>query len=343
MIGWKREQPSPRYRNIQRSRRGKHGAELVTIEPNAAVDQPKEDDSHIEQLVVTGNGHEAVKALESVKHRLNEDSTVCLMNDGLGVLEDVRRRIFNGTMQSPDFLLGHMSHRLSFNRKFDSVRQLRFGQLMMTPPHTTKIRTQELQRKVETRNNFVETMAGCKALNSSIAEYDAWLRFKLPSVIFNSVVETTCVLLDEPYRGLLQNRAAERIMHHLLDEIITVLKMMPELRESAAIQEFVNGKSIRNLLYNGIMAKQQQPSRMGQQLRKGLPTDVEYMNGYFIQRGQRLGLDLRYHIMMRDMVKARHSQEIERLNSYVPLEETSIPAELGYRYRTRTGLSKPLS
>ncbi|KAF4124793.1 programmed cell death protein 5 [Geosmithia morbida] len=341
LMGWTPRYESTKYGNIQRARRG--GARGVAaaplIEKNAATraEPNVEDDSHIDQLVVTGNGHEAALALDSVKHRLDKDSTVCLMNDGLGVLEDVRRKIFSGTMDTPDFLLGHMSHRLAYNRKYDSVRELRFGQLMLTPASTTRtIRTQELQRKVETRVNFVETVAGSKALNSTMTQYDQWLRFKLPSVIFNAVVEPVCVLLDEQYQGLLQNRPAERMMHRLLEEIVAVLTSMPELRNSSAIRDFVNGRAIRNVLYGGIMAKKSQPSRLATQLTRGLPTDVDYLNGYFIQRGQRLGLDLRYHSMMRDMVKARHSQEIEKLNSHVPFEETSVPSELGYRYRTRT-------
>lgn len=347
LMGWTPRHASTRYTNIQRARRGARGAAAApVVEKNAAtrVDLGVEDNSRIDQLVVTGEGHEAARALESVKHRLDKDSTVCLMNDGLGVLEDVRRKIFSGTMDTPDFLLGHMSHRLAYNRKYDSVKELRFGQMMLTPAFTTKtIRTTELQRKVETRPNFAETVAGSKALNTTIAHYDQWLRFKLPSVMFNSVVEPVCVLLEEQYAGLLQNKPAERMMHYLLDEMVQVLGAMPELQNSTVIRDFIsNNRAIRKMLYGSIVAKKSQPSRLGTQLTRGLPTDVDYLNGYFIQRGKRLGLDLRYHTMMRDMVKARHSQEIEKLNTHVPFEETSVPSELGYRYRTRKGWNLPV-
>ena len=336
MLGWTPRQHSTKYRNVQRARPSNQRAAPV-VEKNAAIqaEEKKEDNSHIDQLVVTGSGHEAAAALESVKHRVTKDTTVCLMNDGLGVLEDVRRKIFAGSKATPDFLLGHMSHKLAFNRKFDAVKTLRFGQLMITPPHTTTIRTQELQRKVETRANFVKSLESVRDLNSSMAQYDQWLRFKLPSVIFSSVVETVCVLLDVSYQGLLQNPAAQRMMHQLLSEIIVVLENMPELQGSTVIRDFVEGTKIRKLLYNGILAKRAHPSLLVRQLEKGLPTDVDYLNGYFIRRGEQLGVDLRFNTMMRDMVKARHSQEVEKLNSYIPLEETSVPSELGFRYRRR--------
>lgn len=39
------------------------------------------DDSRIEQLVVSGRGQEAVEALQSVKNRIDGNTTVCLMNN----------------------------------------------------------------------------------------------------------------------------------------------------------------------------------------------------------------------------------------------------------------------
>lgn len=334
MLGWTPRQYSTKYRNIQRARSANQRAAPV-VEKNAAIQEgeKKEDNSHIDQLILTGHGHEAVSALESVKNRITKDTTVCLMSDGLGVLEDVRRKVFAGSKATPDFLLGHMSHKLAFNRKFDAVKTLRFGQLMVTTPPTTTIRTQELQRKVEMRTNFVKSLESVEDLNSSMAEYDQWLRFKLPSIIFNSVAETVCVLLDLSYQGLLQNPSADRMMNRLLSEIIEVLENMPELRGSIVIRDFVQGRGIRRLLYNEILAKRSQPSFLVRQLERGLPTDVNYLNGFFIRRGRQMGIDLRFNTMMTDMVKARHSQGVEKLNSYIPLEETSVPSELGFRYR----------
>lgn len=333
MLGWTPRQHSTRYSNIQFARQKNQRKASDTVK-NAAIQsdkKAKEDNSLIDRLVVSGSGHEAVAALNSVKHRLNKDTTVCLMNDGLGVLEEVRKRVFEGTMDTPDFLLGHMSHKLAFNRRLDAVKQLRFGQLLVTPPYTTATRTQS---RTSARTNFVESLKATKHLNPSMATYDEWLRFKLPTVIFNAVVETVCVLLDTSYRELLQNTAGRRMMSQLLDEIVVVLENIPELRGSAAIRKFVQGKSIQSLLYQGIMAKKSQPSDLVRRLETGLPTDVEYCTGYFISRAQQIGADMPFNTMMRDMVKARHSRLIESRNSYIPFEETSIPSELGFRYRT---------
>jgi ketopantoate reductase len=281
-------------------------------------------------LIVTGAGTDAVQALESVKDRVDKDTTVCLVSDGLGVLEDVRKRIFSGTDLGPDFVLGHMSHKLAFNRNTDAVKTLKLGQMLMTRMQTTRA---DLHVKTEARSHLVESMTGMTDLRSSFTTYDQWLRFKLPSIIFSTVVEPVCVLLDVPYQGLLQNPAAQRMMARVTEELVATLRALPEAAESSAIQDFLRGNGIRHLVYNGIMAKRGQPSHLARLVDKGLPTDLHYLNGYFIRRGKQLGLDLRTNTMLMDMVLARHSIQVERLNSFIPVEETSVPSELGFRYR----------
>lgn len=341
MLGWKRSSSSSspsfssKYRNIYKSRHGdqrKMKLEHVSVTPRAIT---REDNSHIDQLLVAGPGHGAVEALRAVKHRINKDTTVCLMTDGLGVLEEVRARIFQGTDESskPSFLLGHMSHRLAFNRRHDSVKELRHGETQLTWMDSSRMAPEV--EKTETRMNFVQALQAVEDLRSSLTPFDKWLHFKLPSVILDSVVEPVCVLLEIPYAGLLQNPAAQRMMHRLLTEIVSVVDSMPEVEGSAAIRDFIRGNRIRQHIYSRIMARRGAPSsELARQIRNGLPTDIDYLNGFFIRRGRQLGLDLPTNILMRDMVKAKHSLAIEKLNSYIPIEETSIPSHLSLRYRT---------
>ncbi|UKZ47606.1 hypothetical protein TrVGV298_001829 [Trichoderma virens] len=344
MLGWKNSSSSPsalpsfssKYRNIYKSRNGdqrKMKFEHVSVTPKAIIG---DGNSHIDQLLVAGPGHEAVEALQSVKHRIDKDTAVCLMTDGLGVLEEVRNRVFHGTESSPSFLLGHMSHRLAYNRSQDSVKELRYGKMKLTFGDLGRD-----AERTETRMNFVQALQGVKDLNSSLTAFDKWLHFKLPSVILDSVVEPVCVLLEIPYAGLLRNPAAQRMMDRLLAEIVSVVDNMPELEGSAAIRDFIRGNRIKQHIYSRIMARRgASSSDLARQIQNGLPTDVDYLNGFFIRCGHELGVQVPTNIMLRDMVKAKHSLAIERLNSYVPIEETSVPSHLAFRYRTLPASSR---
>ncbi|CAG9940595.1 unnamed protein product [Clonostachys rosea f. rosea IK726] len=333
LLGWKRT-PS-RYTNIQKTSKGnRRETSKFERNPIKLKKSDEEDNSPIDHLVISSKAFGAESSLDQYKHRLREDTTVCVMTEGLGVLDDVRAKIFNGTFQMPNMLLGHMSHKLAFNRNYNSVKQLKGGQLLMTPLPTTTVSHSSIERKTENRTNFVESFGRARQLRGSITEYDSWLRFKLPSVIFAAVADPVCVLLDLPYHGLLQNPPAQRMMERLLDEITLTLEMLPELESSTVVRDYVRGNLIKRQLYKNIMAKRDAQSSLLYQVQHGHQTDIDYLNGYFLKRAKRIGLDLRMNKLMTDMVKAKTLQTRQRINTDVRIEETSLsPQHQGSSYR----------
>lgn len=334
LLGWKNTQN--RYRNIEKTwatrSRGTRTLERNNVQPfNKKVQD--EDTSHIDNLVVTGQGCSAHLALEGIKHRIDKNSTVCLMNDGLGVLEDVRRRVFDGTDSVPKFVFGHMSHKLVFSREFDSVKELKSGQLLFTPPMLTT--TSIIRGRANFVDELVERSGKIGDLRAASTTMDHWLSFKLPSVLFSSVVEPVCVALDLSYQGLVQNPAAQRMLYQLLEEIITVLDNMRELKDCPTVRNFLRGNSIHRLIHNGILGKSNAESQLALQVKRGDPTDVDYLSGYFLRQGQKLGVEMKLNLMMRDMVRAKHTISREWNNTAVPFEESSIPPEQTAQFRTR--------
>ena len=289
--------------------------------------------SHIDRAIVTGHGRDAVKAIEAIKDRVDENTTICLMNDGLGVLEHVRRKIFQGTEVSPNFMLGYMSHKLVFNRNTNSVRQLMPGATYVTPVEL--FRTQNgMQHRTEQRSDFVQSLLDVKDLRTNSSTFDDWLRFKLPSVIFESVVEPVCTVLDLTYEGILGNPAARSMMHRLIQEIVEVVDNLPELEGLSTTRHYIRSHRFTQILFRQLNAKKSNPSRMAQGIGRGANTDIEYMNGYFIRRARQLGMTLKMNSLVKDIISAKQFTERARRNSDVPIEETSIPSEESSRYST---------
>lgn len=329
--------PSAKFNHILR-RKAKGAVDPVLPEvlaANTSVVSP-EDNSRINDLIITGKGYQAVKALESVKHRVDKDSTICFMNDGLGVLEDARQKFFNDTKSSPMLLYGHMSHRLGLNKHHNAVKEISSGKVMMSMPPIKSGKNSGLHRAVslQEREHLLESFRKAEGLRGSFSLLDSWLRFKLPSVIFESVAEPICLMFDIPYEGIIQNPPAMFMMHKLLDEILLVVEALPEVQGSVIIRDFVRGPGPKRLLYNMLNERRKQDSELRWRVESGLPTDVKFLNGYFVSRAKKLGLNISCNTMMWNMVKSKHSIAVEKRNSYVPMEETSIPGDLGFKFRT---------
>jgi cytochrome b translational activator protein CBS2 len=314
---------SVNYDNIQYPTQPRNLGKVPYVIKNRARSRllrSTKDDSHIDQLVVTGNGVNALKSLSDVKHRVDEDTTVCLLNDGLGVLEDVKKKIFKPGPGRPKFVLGHMSHRLAFNRDTMSARLMKDGALWLT-------------ERDHVGTNFVETVRRTKELYTQVGTYDVWLQEKLPAVIFSSVVDPTCVAFDQTYAGLRSDPAARRMMKSLLGEIVRALQGFPELGQSAYVRDFFSPENMDRQFARFFNAKQKAPCEMLLHLRRGLPLNIDYLTGFFVKRAQVLNIGLRMNRMVWDMVKAKHAANMEKLNNDVPMEETSVSPHLSYRFR----------
>jgi cytochrome b translational activator protein CBS2 len=58
-------------------------------------------------------------------------------------------------------------------------------------------------------------------------------------------------------------------------------------------------------------------------VQKGKWTDIDYLNGYFVQRGEKVGVNVSANVLVMSMVKAKQAQQLSKIESYVPWDETS--------------------
>ncbi|KAM0195090.1 hypothetical protein ACHAPA_005686 [Fusarium lateritium] len=323
--------PRSRYRNVEKLQ-PERTRKSAYAEKNEALHEGKDakeyeakitgDRSHIDELIVTGRGFEAVKAIASVKDRIDDKTSICLLNEGMGVLEQVREHILDGTQPEPNFYLGHMSHSLVFNRNRDSVKQLKSGRTLLTMADAT-LDSQKNAYAANKLSSMMLSLTQAKELQTICSTYDKWLRFKLPSMMFTAAVEPVCVLLDLPYKGLINNRSAQKMINLLLAEIVLVTQNMPEVQKSDELMGFLRGEGPKKFCYRRITGKSSAPSDLQMRINKGLQTDMNYQNGYFLKRAGILKMDTPANEMMVQMIKARRIEALQKRNKIIPVEEAS--------------------
>ncbi|KAF5023373.1 hypothetical protein F66182_4576 [Fusarium sp. NRRL 66182] len=322
-----RDMPKSRYRNVEklqphRLRKSAYAEKNSALADEEDQEVAAKDTSKIDELIVTGRGFEAVKAVASVQDRVDGNTSICLLNDGMGVLEQVREQIFNGTRPEPSFYLGHMSHALAYNRNRDSVKQLKAGRMVLTKADAILETTKDLHASIN-GIDLAQSLKQADLLKASSTTYDQWLRFKLPSMMFTAAVEPVCVLLDLPYNGILNNRAAQRMMNLLLSEMALVTENLPEVQGSSELMAFLRGEGLKKFCYSRITGKNTASSDLQKRIEKGLQTDINYQNGYFLKRAKALGISTPTTKLMVQMVKARRVEAMQRRNSYIPVAEES--------------------
>jgi cytochrome b translational activator protein CBS2, mitochondrial len=304
--------------------------------PNAGLEESGEesvsDKGFISNLIVTGSAVSAVAAMETVRDRINQDTVVCLMPDGLGVAEQVDKNLFGDAGMNPQYVLGHTDRPIHYDRNAQAVTALKGGRLTLTAitPSLKDSTTPalDLSFRRHTSASFMRRVTSADYLSGQTFSFDSWLKAKLPNLIFSSVVDPVSVFLACRYDEILQNTWAMRLIDQLLDEITEVVDSFPEVQRLDDVRRLLRGEGIRKQCFGKLKAKGKAPSRMALQVERGQKTDIDFLNGYFIRRGTRLGISLPANEMVVGMVKAKHFAQVRKREAYIPWDETTLPKQL---------------
>ncbi|KAH8171618.1 ketopantoate reductase panE/ApbA domain-containing protein [Sarocladium implicatum] len=333
MLTWK-PNPRARYQSVQRAR---NNGQRGFAEPERRKLQQEtigEDPTPISNLIVTDRGQGTLASLKSVSDQINKDTNICVVHDGFGVLEDVRRQFLNdGIDGMPRLYGGHLSHKLARNRKVDGVRQLKDGFLNLYEFREKGSVTATAKRPAQWEGpDLYGTLSAVPELHTEMMGYADWIAKKMPSVVFDTVVEPVCTFFDIKYEEMQYNKAALTLMNQLLAELKVLCRVAPEM-QTATIQNFMGDNFIAaKAMLVGIGARRSMPCDLTTRMKSGLPTGVEHTVQYFLRRGKKLGVDMPRLEMMVSAVHTKNAIFKRELEDFVPMEEISLPVSMSFRH-----------
>lgn len=286
---------------------------------------------HIAQLIVTMPCVETKRAIENILHRIDNRTTICLIQDGLGVLEELNESFFQDPTKRPTYILGHMTASLGFIKEtFYSSILKRPGKLFLTALERGigQFSLIKFHPPVEARGaatSFLHTLATVPNLGAGAYPLETFLMQKLPAMVFNSVVEPLAIALDGTYEDVLRNETAMQLADDLLEELFNVIWGMPELTNGGKVIEHCGRAALRKYAVDRLFQKGRSQSQMLSRVRAGKAVDIDYLNGYFIKRGRELGIKMPQNEIMIDVVKARLEGRQMDIDGLIPMETPGSP------------------
>lgn len=310
------------WKGIERSSYGRGRAEAEWI--GRGREQPSNE--HIDQLIVTLACGVTKTALENIIHRIDNRTTICLIQDGLGVVEHLNAELFPDPTTRPNYVLGHMAASLGYNKKWFFGAKLRQpGKLFL---HAVERGIDlapifKFHPPVERRSNatqFLRTLVTTPGLRAGGYNLENWLIQKLPALVFNSVIEPMAVVLDTTYDNIPGNKHAIRLADELLDELFNVIMALPELTNSSKVVEHCGLGALRKKTIQRLWEKGASQSNMLSRVRAGQWVDIDFLNGYFIRRARELGIKVPQNETLVDVVKARIAERRDEMRNVIPFD-----------------------
>lgn len=295
--------------------------------------------SPIEMLIVTTKPSQTVPLLLMLKPRLGPTSTICFLQNSMGIMDDVDSMVFPDRLKRPRYISGTTSHLLIPSARTFTTEQKKPGEmrLSLVPrlryghkehgfiPHketTDSFRKKMFYEWTTSSRKLMRNLTRSTHLNASGLQYRDLLEAQLQRLTISAILEPLCVMFDCPYGDLLSNFAVTQLMAGLLSETTSVVRALPEFAECEVlhIEKYFSPRRIEYLVFQYAAASKLHIPNMLVNLRKGQRSEIEWVNGYFLRRAEELGIACPFNQSVFQMVKAKETMMHRKLDNYVSWE-----------------------
>ncbi|KAF7186630.1 putative 2-dehydropantoate 2-reductase [Pseudocercospora fuligena] len=302
----------------------------------------------IYNLIVTTKTPRTIAALLSIKHRITKETTICFLQNGMGMVEEANKEVFPDESTRPSYVQGIISHGANVplsKAEEDPFFVVHAGhgtvQLGAIPRRTTGWRedatpsgfgTENAGRLSETQLDnevsptgryIIRTLTRTPILAAVAFTPIELLQLQLEKLAINSVLNPMTALLDNRNGTVLYNFALSRVMRLLLAETSLVIRSLPELRGLPNVPHRFASDRLEGLVVAVANKTRDNISSMLADVRRGAPTEVEYINGYIVKRGEELGIKpvVNYSFMQmvigkQFMVKRETDDEVPQITDH---------------------------
>ena len=279
----------------------------------------------IHNLIVTVKAAHAAPALASIAHRIAPDSTILFLHNGMGVLEKVNEIVFPDAETRPNYMTGVVSHgvysKAPFKAEHAGLGSIALSVIPKVPFEEEYPLDHDVFLLPPSSRYMLRTLTRTPVLAAIAFPPRELFQLQLEKLAINAVVNPLTAIMDCRNGDLLNNTHATRIMRLLLAEISLVFRNLPELRGQPNIEARFSSQRLEHRVVNVMEDTAGNISSMLQDIQKNQLTEIEYINGWIVQRGEEMGFRciINYTIMQLVQTKSRLTLTGETDN--VPFEE----------------------
>ena len=285
----------------------------------------------IDNLIVTTKAAFTVPALLSISRRLHSGSTICFVQNGMGIIEDVSKHVFPDLANRPRYMAATTSHGVAPHdtRHFAAFHNgIGTTTLSVIPVlHSALLRMGEEQsfiRRSTTWTNstlyMTRMMTRPTVLDVRGYPYLEFMQGQLEKLAVNCVINPLTAMFDCTNGELLYNFAATRSFRKILQEFCQVVRRLPELQGIEGLQDRFRKGLLEKRVVSIAEKTSLNTSSMLQDVRKGRKTEIDYLNGYITNRGLQLGIPCPVNSLIVQMIKAKQAIKDREIKGFIPFD-----------------------
>lgn len=276
-------------------------------------------------LVVATKAHQTVAALRPIASRLTRDSTVLILQNGMGVVDEVRAQVFPDPASCPHFVVGITTHGIYSKGPFAIVQKgfgnIQLGYLPVVGGPAATDKPPLLSSLAPTTEYLISTLLDSPNLSAEHISLPELLSVQLEKLAVNAVINPLSVLFDCRNGELLENFYIVQTMRVVLWEVSQVLCALPDIAGVPGREIRFSAERLYDVVIRVARATADNWSSMVQDVRDGKQTEIDYINGFVVDRAREKGLPCTMNLMLVNIVKGKGKIVQRREKMAVPFVE----------------------
>ena len=226
-----------RYRNtITYTRSDKGPSEIVGFDAESL--NGNNNNNPIETLVVATKAQHAIDAVRSVQQRLTPTSTLVLLQNGMGLAEELLEtlwpKVTAADASRPSFIVGVNRHSVERVKPFDIVHCSGWndpegGLMLGAMPHSNQV----------IANNVCKVFADIPELNTHVYDWQELRRRMMRKLVVNAGLNPIAAILESRNGELLHNPNGQALLRGVCAEAAQILTELNATAEE--LVELVQG------------------------------------------------------------------------------------------------------
>jgi len=275
----------------------------------------------IQSLLITTKAGSTKSALMALKSRLGSSSTVVLLQNGMGVFEQLASEVFPQPSTRPHFIICTTTHGVWSKGVHDIVHagmgNIHFGIVPDTlkrrayePSYPFEIAATGKAPPLETSlisgaskytedpefwslAETVRALLRCKELDPKWVPYDELKAAQRKKLVVNACIGPLSALLECRNGALYGDPSSRRLIHQVCSEAVQVYTAEAESQadgpESGRAKSFIPIPSVKSLeseVFRVMRATSTNFSSMLVDVKRGHETEIDFINGYISRLGR---------------------------------------------------------
>jgi 2-dehydropantoate 2-reductase len=274
----------------------------------------------IYNLVVPLKAHQTVGSLLAIKQRLGRHTSILFLQNGMGIIDEINEKVFPDPETRPNYILGIISHGVSSHPqgKFAAMHQgMGTIAMGMVPRNGLIPQSEESAGEVTYETSPISSRYLLRTIGRSpvlaavgVAPTEI-VQAQLEKLAINAIINPITALVDARNGAIMYNFPLSRVMRLLLAEISLVILSLPELKALPNLATRFSAERLETLVVAVANKTANNISSMLADVRNGRTTEIKYINGYIVKRGDELGITCFMNYLMVQLVKGKNAM-IER-------------------------------